>query len=356
MISHKKYMELALKLAEKGKGLTSPNPCVGCIIVKRGKIVGRGYHKKAGTEHAEIIALNDAGKKAQNATLYVTLEPCSHWGKTPPCTDKIVDAGIREVIIGTKDPNPVVSGFLALKSRRLKVKIGILEEKAQKLNEFYNKFIKTGTPYVIMKVAMTLDGKIATSTGDSKWITSLEARKFAHKLRTGVDAVMVGINTVIKDNPMLTPRHFKGKDPIKIVVDSSLKIPRTSNLMKNPGLLWVATTSKAPKKKIDEFTGKGVTVLVTKSKDGFVDLKELMKELAKRGVTSILLEGGAKIYSSAIKEKIIDKVIIVTAPKLVGNGIAAIGNLGIKKIDKAINLKNPVCSKLGKDMMIEGTL
>ena len=206
MISHKKYMELTIRLAEKGRGLTSPNPMVGCIIVKRGRIVGKGFHKAAGTEHAEVLAIAEAGKKAINSTMYVNLEPCSHWGRTPPCTEKIVEAGVREVIIGAKDPNPLVDGFRELKFRGVKTKIGILEKEAKKLNEVFMKYMKTKKPFVILKVAMSLDGKIATATGSSKYITSREARAYVHQLRSEVDAVMVGLNTVLRDNPELTPR------------------------------------------------------------------------------------------------------------------------------------------------------
>ena len=201
MISHKKYMELTIKLAEKGKGLTSPNPMVGCIIVKRGRIVGKGFHKKAGMEHAEVLAIRDAGKKSVNSTMYIKLEPCSHWGRTPPCTEKMVEACVREVIIGMRDPNPLVEGYHELKFRGLKTKIGILEKEAKKLNEVFVKYIKAKRPFVILKVAMTADGKIATKTGDSKYITGKEARTYVHQLRAEVDAVMVGLNKVVRDNP-----------------------------------------------------------------------------------------------------------------------------------------------------------
>lgn len=356
MISHKKYMELAIKLAERGKGLTSPNPMVGCIVVKRGRIVGKGFHRKAGTEHAEVLALDDAGKKAINSTLYVNLEPCSHWGRTPPCTEKIVEAGVREVIIGMQDPNPLVEGFRELKFRGLKTKIGILEKEAKNLNEAYTKFMKTKRPFVILKVAMSVDGKIATSTGDSKYITSREARTYVHQLRSEVDAVMVGLNTVLRDNPELTPRLVKGKDPMKIVVDSKLKIPNNCNLMKNPAKLIIATTNKAPKSMIKKFQQKGINVIITKSKNGFVDLDNLMKQLGKHEITSVMIEGGSQLNSSAIKEGVVDKALIFAAPKIIGNGIGAIGSLGIKKIDKAINLKNPIVKKIGKDVLIEGYL
>ena len=356
MISHKKYMDLAIKFAEKGKGLTSPNPMVGCIVVKRGRIVGKGFHKKAGTEHAEVLAINDAGKKAINSTLYVNLEPCSHWGRTPPCTEKIVEAGVREVIIGMQDPNPLVDGFKELKFRGLKTKIGILEKEAKKLNEIYIKYMRTKRPFVLLKVAMSVDGKIATSTGDSKYITSKEARTHVHQLRSEVDAVMVGLNTVLRDNPELTPRLVKGKDPMKIVVDSKLKIPKSSNLMKNPAKLIIATTNKASKNDIKKLQQKGINVIITQSSKGLVDLEDLMKQLGKHEITSVMIEGGSQLNSSAIKSGIVDKVLIFTAPKIIGNGIGAIGSLGIKKIEKAINLKNPVVKKIGKDVLIEGYL
>jgi len=356
LISHKKYMGLAIRLAEKGRGLTSPNPMVGCIIVKRGRIVGRGWHKKAGTEHAEVLAISEAGKKAANSTMYVNLEPCSHWGRTPPCTEKIVEAGVREVIIGMKDQNPLVDGFRELKFRGLKTKIGILEKEAKKLNEAYIKYIKNKRPFVIVKVAMSLDGRIATSTGSSKYITSREARTYVHGLRSEVDAVMVGLNTVLRDNPELTPRLVKGKDPMKIVVDSKLKIPKSCNLMKEPAKLIIAATNKAPKSSIKRLQHKGATVIIAKSKNGMVDLEDLMKQLGKHEITSVMIEGGSQLNSSAIKAGVVDKVLIFTAPKLIGNGIGAIGSLGIKKISNAIDIKNPVCRRIGNDMMVEGYL
>lgn len=349
-------MDLAIKLAEKGRGLTSPNPMVGCIIVKRGRVVGKGFHKKAGTEHAEILAINDAGKKAINSTLYVNLEPCSHWGRTPPCTEKIVEAGVREVIIGMKDPNPLVDGFRELKFRGLKTKIGILEKEAKKLNESFIKYMKTKSPFVIIKVAMSLDGRIATASGDSKYITSKEARTYVHKLRAEVDAVMVGLNTVLRDNPELTPRLVKGKDPMKIVVDSKLKIPKNCNLMREPTKLIIATTNNAPKSEVKKLQQKGVNVIMTKSKKGMVDLQALVKQLGKHEISSVMIEGGSQLNSSAIKAGIVDKILIFTAPKIIGNGKGAIGNLGVKKIDKAINLKTPVTKKIGKDILVEGYL
>ena len=356
MISHKKYMDIAINLAEKGRGYVSPNPLVGCIIVKRGKIVGRGYHKKYGEAHAEINALKAAGKKANNATMYVNVEPCSHWGKTSPCTEKIVEAGIREVVVGMEDPNPLVDGYKELKFRGLKTRIGILRDKAKKLNEAYIKYMKTKKPFVILKLAMSLDGKIATSTGDSKYITSTAARKYVHQIRNDVDAVMVGINTVIRDNPLLDSRLVKGKNPIKVIVDSTLKISENSKVLNDPSKVIIATTNKAPKHKIDKLQNKGARILVLKPKKGLVDLKELMKELGKSEIASVMIEGGAELSGNAIKEGIVDKLLIFTAPKIIGNGLGPIKNLGIKKVNKAINLRNILTKKIGNDLLVEGDL
>ena len=356
MRSHKKYIELALRLAEKGKGNTSPNPLVGAIIVKRGQIVGKGYHKKCGCDHAEIAAIKDAGKKAQGGTLYVTLEPCSHWGKTPPCSEQIIEAGIREVIIGMKDPNPVVEGYKELKFRGLKTKIGILDKECRKINEPYIKWIKTKRPFVIVKAAMSLDGKIATRTGDSKYITGREARRLVHQMRTELDAIMVGIGTVLKDNPKLTPRLAKGHDPIKIIVDSKLRIPVRSNVLKNPSKVIMATSSKAAKKKIKQLQQKGVKVLMLPLKRSKIDLEKLMKELGKLEISSIMIEGGAELNADAIRQGIADKVLFFIAPGLIGEGLAAVGDLGIKKVDRKINLKHLSTKKVGKDILIEGYL
>jgi len=356
MISHKKYMAVTISLAEKGKGYVSPNPLVGCVIVKRGKVVGRGYHKKFGEEHAEINALKAASKKANNATMYVNIEPCSHWGKTSPCTEKIVEAGIREVIVGVEDPNPLVDGYKELKFRGLKTRIGILRDKAKKLNEVYIKYMKTKKPLVTLKLAMSLDGKIATSTGDSKYITSREARKYVHQLRNDVDAVMVGINTITKDNPLLDSRLVKGKNPTKVIVDSKLKISEMAKVLKDPSKVIIATTKKAPRKKIDKLQRKGVRILILKPERGLVDLKELIKELGKSEIASVMIEGGAELSGNAIKCGIVDKLLIFTAPKIIGNGLGAIKNLDIKKINKAIRLKNISTKNIGKDFLVEGTL
>ncbi|MBI4440121.1 bifunctional diaminohydroxyphosphoribosylaminopyrimidine deaminase/5-amino-6-(5-phosphoribosylamino)uracil reductase RibD [Candidatus Woesearchaeota archaeon] len=354
MIPHRKYIEMALSLAEKGLGTVSPNPMVGSLVVKRGKIIGRGFHKRAGEDHAEVIALKQAGKRARHATLYVTLEPCSHWGRTPPCTEAIIKSGVSEVVIGMKDPNPLVDGFRILKSRGIKTRIGVLEEEARRMNEVYVKYARTKKPFVILKVAASLDGKIATSTGKSKYITGEDSRKYVHKLRSEVDAVMIGINTLIADDPLLDSRLVKGKDPIKIIVDSKLRMPLKARIMKAPEKIIVATTVKAPKSKVKQLQQKGVKIIATPPKAGSVDLEALMKELGNHEITSVLIEGGNRINSSALKEKVVDKILIFTAPRLIGKGLDAFGDLGIKNLDRTINLKNISTKKIGKDILVEG--
>lgn len=356
MRSHKKYMEMAIKLAERGRGGVSPNPMVGAIITKRNQIVGKGYHKRAGDVHAEIAALEMAQKKSSGGTLYVTLEPCSHWGKTPPCTERIVQAGIREVIIGMKDPNPAVTGYEELKFRGIKTKIGILEGECKKLNESYIAFQTHKRPHFTLKAATSLDGQIATSSGDSKYITCKEARKFVHEIRSRVDAVMVGINTIIKDNPRLDVRLVDGRNPVRIIVDTRLRLPENAKALKNPEQVIIATTSKAPKTKVKRLQQKGINILQVKLKNSRVDLKSLAAELAKLEITSVMIEGGAKLSAQAIREGIVDKILFFISPSVIGKGLSALGDLGIKKIDKRINLKDVDSRKVGRDILIEGYL
>ncbi|MBW2988875.1 bifunctional diaminohydroxyphosphoribosylaminopyrimidine deaminase/5-amino-6-(5-phosphoribosylamino)uracil reductase RibD [Candidatus Woesearchaeota archaeon] len=357
MISHRKYMKIALKLAERGRGNVSPNPLVGSLIVKRGKIIGRGWHKRCGEAHAEVSALKEAGKRAKGGIMYVTLEPCSHWGRTPPCTEKIVSSGIKEIVVGAKDPNPKVNGYQELKFRGIKARIGMLEDEAKRLNEPYMKWIRKKRPFVVVKAAMSLDGQIATRTGDSKYITGREARKLVHELRSSYDAVMVGSNTVIKDNPLLDVRLVKGRNPVKIVVDTKLKTPISSRIVSNdPSKLIIATSSSAPKSKIRRFMQKGAYVLVVGTKGGKIDLKELMKELGKREICSILVEGGAELNAEAIKSGIADKVLFFISPQFIGSGLSALGNLGIDKVDRSIKLKSLDYRKVGRDILIEGYL
>lgn len=349
-------MNQALALAEKGRSTVSPNPMVGCIIVKNGRIVGIGYHQKAGGPHAEVIALRRAGEKAKGATMYVTLEPCSHFGKTPPCSKAIIKAGIREVIIAQKDPNPKTRGLRELKDSKILVRIGVLEQEARKLNEVYSKFIVSKTPFVTLKLAVTLDGNIATSTGSSQYITSLASRTMVHRWRTQADGVMVGSNTLLQDNPRLTARHVKGKDPWKIVVDSEAKIPLSCNLMRHPNKLIIAITSRAKSKKVGILGKKGVTIILAEAKNKKVDLRKLIKELGKMSITSIMIEAGHGLATAAISQKIVDKVAIFVAPKIIGNGIGAIGDIGIRDISESRNLKDAAISRIGNDVLVEGYL
>src|SRR3990167_17838 len=280
------YMGIAILLARKGIGWTSPNPAVGAVIVKGGKIIGKGYHKRIGLCHAEINALKEAGARTNGGEMYVTLEPCNHFGKTPPCTDAIIKAGIKKVFVGMKDPNPLVSGkgIKRLLNAGIKVETGMLEEKCRYINEPYIKYMKTRAPFVTLKLASTLDGKIASAAGDSKWITGEAARRFAHRMRAEADAVMVGIGTVLKDNPELTTRLVKGKDPVRIVVDSKLRIPVNARVLnKKRGSIIIATTKKRGQgtgvrgQKIKKIEATGAEVLALTSKTGEVDLNALMK-------------------------------------------------------------------------------
>ncbi|MBI2138999.1 bifunctional diaminohydroxyphosphoribosylaminopyrimidine deaminase/5-amino-6-(5-phosphoribosylamino)uracil reductase RibD [Candidatus Woesearchaeota archaeon] len=357
MIPHKKYMEMALELARKGKGFTSPNPMVGCIIIKRGRIVGKGFHKKAGEPHAEVFALREAGKKAKDGILYSTLEPCSHWGRTPPCTEQIIQSGIHEVIIGSKDINPLVNGYNEIKARGIKARIGILKEDCDKLNEYFFKWIKVKMPFVIVKAAMSLDGRIATRTGDSKYISGTEARKYVHQLRSEVDAVMVGINTALKDDPELTVRLVKGRNPKKVIVDTFLQLKENSNAVKNePEKLIIATSRKANKQKIKALQQKGVKIITVGQEKGLLSLKELMKELGKHEIVSVMIEGGAELNAQALKAGIVDKILFFISPRMIGKGLAAVGDLGISKVDKSIQLRDLDYRKIGKDILIEGYL
>lgn len=348
------YMNLALQLAEKGRGTVSPNPMVGCVIVKGGRIVGKGYHRKAGGPHAEVFALRQAGKQAKGGVMYVTLEPCSHFGRTPPCTNAIISAGMREVVVAARDPSPRIRGIEGLRRAGIKVVAGVMEDKATRMNEAFMKYAKTKRPFVILKLAVTLDGSIATSTGSSGHITSKESRRMVHRLRTEVDAVMVGRNTVLKDDPLLTPRLAKGKDPLKVVVDSGAEIPLSCSLMKNPRKLIVAATGKAKKEKIGALERKGATIIACPSLDGKVDLNHLMEELGRRDVASILLEGGAELAAAALKAGVVDKMMVFIAPKIAGTGIQAVGDLGIREMGKALVLKDIKIKRVADDVLVEG--
>ena len=362
-MEHEYYMKEALRLAVKGKGRTSPNPMVGALLVKNNKILGKGYHKKAGFPHGEIEAIEDAKEKAKGSRLYVNLEPCSHYGRTPPCSEKIIKTGIKEVIIGMKDPNPLVAGkgIRKLKSAGINVIQGIMEKECRKINEPFIKFITEKTPYVILKAASSMDGKISTKTGESRWITGNEARNHVHKIRDEVDAVMVGINTVLRDDPALTTRLKKKKDsmsPIRIILDSSLKIPLTAKLVqfKNGQKTIVATTRKSHIRKVKTLEKMGVVVIRIKEKNSKVDMNDLMKKLGKMEISNIMIEGGAEVNASALQSGVVDRVIFFIAPIIIGGARATssiMGN-GISLLKDAVSIKETRIKKLGRDFMLEG--
>jgi len=318
------FMSVALELAAHGRGRTSPNPMVGAVVVRNGKIVGRGFHEEAGKPHAEVNAIEDAGDQALGADLYVTLEPCNHTGRTPPCTEKILQAGIRRVVAAMRDPNPrVAGGGLDYLSRSgLQTVAGILEAEARRLNESFVKFIQTGRPFAILKCAATLDGRIATRTGDSKWISNEQSRAYVHELRHAVDAVLVGINTIRCDDPLLTARleTGRGKDPARIVLDTRLSIdPRARVLSVDSGaqtLVVCGCPVDAGKKAAIE--KKGVRILEAPVKDSHIDMRALMPLLGQMEITSVLIEGGGRVSAAAMAAGIVDKVVFFYAPKILG--------------------------------------
>ncbi len=358
-----RFMRMALRLAAKARGRTSPNPMVGAVVVKNGKVIGQGYHRKAGEPHAEALALKRAGSAAKGATLYVTLEPCSHTGKrTPPCTPLVIQSGVKRVVVAMIDPNPRVSGggVKALRFAGIRVETGLLEDEAKKLNETFIKHITTGTPFVTLKIAQTLDGKIATASGESKWITGEEAREEGHKLRDANDAILVGINTVLKDDPSLTTRIPNGRDPVRVIVDSRLRIPLNAKVLtqRSEAKTIIATLANAPKSRIKKLQQLGAEVLIARSSRGRVDLKDLMKKLGDRGIMSLLVEGGAEVNASALKAGIVDKVVFFIAPMLMTgrDALPSIGGSSPEKLKHAMQLRDVTVKHVGRDLMVEGYL
>ncbi|XMB85795.1 bifunctional diaminohydroxyphosphoribosylaminopyrimidine deaminase/5-amino-6-(5-phosphoribosylamino)uracil reductase RibD [Mycoplasmatota bacterium WC44] len=355
-----RHMELALELSLKGSGFTNPNPLVGAVIVKDDVVIGKGYHERIGEAHAEINAFKNATESVEGATMYVTLEPCSHYGKTPPCADAIISKKISKVVIGMLDPNPLVSGngVKKLQDAGIDVIVGVMEKEIRKVNEIFFKYITTNLPFCIMKTAMTLDGKIATTTGDSKWISSIESRKFVHHIRQRVAGIMVGIGTVEADNPMLTTRiDEESVNPIRIIVDSRLKINLEANVLKvsDDAKTIIATTNKADRNKIDILEKSGVKVIVCPTKDNRVDLIYLTGELGKLGIDSILIEGGATLNYSCLNEGIVDKVLTFIGPKIFGGETAKtpVGGVGKEYVIECILLCDMDFKKVGQDVLIE---
>lgn len=351
------FMREALRIARNAEGRTSPNPLVGAVIVKDGKIIAEGWHRQAGTPHAEIHALNMAGELSRGATLYVTLEPCSHFGRTPPCAQAVIDAGISRVVAAMSDPNPKVAGrgFELLRAAGVKVEVGLLEAQARRLNEVFIKWVTRRLPFVTMKFACSLDGKIATSTGESQWISGIESRRFTHHLRDLNDAILIGVGTVLADNPSLTTRLVEGKNPVRVIVDSKARTPLESMVVNDKSARTIiATTSKAPQEKISALKACGVEVITVG--DELVDLKLLMRTLAEREITSVLVEGGGTIHFAMLSAGLVDKVMAFVAPKIIGgvNSLTAVEGAGFEKLSDAINLKDITTTTLGEDILISG--
>ncbi len=352
-------MKMAVELAKGGTGFVSPNPLVGAVVVKNGRIIGCGYHRKYGELHAERNAFAACTESAEGADLYVTLEPCCHYGKTPPCTEAVIENGIKRVFIGSPDPNPKVAGngVAILRKHGIEVIEGVLREECDALNDIFFHYITTGTPYVILKYAMTADGKIATHTGASKWITSEESRDHVQHTRKRVSAVMTGIGTVLADDPLLTCRLEDAGVHSRVICDSRLRIPADSRIMKTASSVptYIATVSDDAEKK-EVLENLGAVIIKTPSADGKVDLEYLMKQLASEyRIDSILLEGGAELACSALEAGIVNKLQVYIAPKIFGGATArsAVGGIGVDYPDKAFMLSDPVISTIGSDILIE---
>ena len=357
-------MEMALRLAEKARGRTSPNPLVGAVLVKDDRVVGTGFHQKAGLPHAEVEALREAGEQARGAHLYLNLEPCAHVGRTPPCCDALIRAGIKKVTAGMQDPNPLVSGkgLEKLRSAGIEAETGLLEKECRRLNEIFIKYITTRRPFVILKSAASLDGKIALAGGHSQWITGEESRRRVHEIRDEVDAVLVGVNTVVRDDPRLTARieGRETKNPARVILDSSLRVPENAQALQGAdrAKIFVAALKKADKEKVRRLEDRGITVLFPGEKEGEVDLLALMGLLGEREITSVLVEGGSRVNASALRSGIVDKAIFFFAPKIIGgvDSLPMFGREGVKDLDQAVRLKDIEISRTGEDIMVIGYL
>lgn len=361
MTGTEKYMSFALELAARAEERTYPNPMVGAVIVKGGRVIGSGYHKKAGLDHAEVAALKSVKGPCKGATMFVTLEPCDHYGKTPPCTKAIIASGIKEVYAAMKDPNPITSGkgIRKLRAAGIRVNVGLKEHEAKELGRKYIKFITKKMPYVTIKLAQSLDGKIAAADGTSKWISSEKSRELVREMRGRFDAVMVGIGTVFADDPFLLDAKKKGYATRRIVIDSRLRIPERSNLIKTAerSPVLIAVTPAAPADKVKRLARiRGVEVITARSKAGKVDLGDLLGKLAERGIVNILVEGGGELAGALFDEGHADEVIFFISPKVIGGGNSSVKGKGVKTIADAIKLKDVKVLMSGDDVMVTGKI
>jgi diaminohydroxyphosphoribosylaminopyrimidine deaminase / 5-amino-6-(5-phosphoribosylamino)uracil reductase len=359
-LTDESYIKLAIEIAKKGRGYVSPNPLVGCIVVKNDRIIGAGYHEKYGENHAEKNALENVKENPEGSTLYINLEPCSHHGKTPPCVDLIIEKKIKKVVVGTLDMNPIVSGrgLKKLKAAGIEVKAGLLEKECADLNKFFFKHITKGIPYVTLKAAQTIDGKIADKNGGSRWISSLASRRYVHELRACYDAVLVGSGTVLKDNPSLTVRLTEGRNPKRIIIDSNLKLKTTHKLFtdnRDNNLVLITSKASIEKKgKVKKLSSLGINIVFAKTNsDGRINLKSALTEIGKLGIASLLVEGGSEIFTSFIQQKLFDDIYLFVSPKILGCGLPVAGNLGIKSIQKTLKIKFANFEKIGDDLLVE---
>jgi diaminohydroxyphosphoribosylaminopyrimidine deaminase/5-amino-6-(5-phosphoribosylamino)uracil reductase len=361
-LKHLSYLKMAYALAEKAKGWASPNPYVGTVIVNKDVIVGYGYHEGPGKPHAEIIALQRAGSLAKKSTAYITLEPCVHWGRTPPCVESIIQAGFKKIVISDLDPNPLVykKGIKKIKEAGIEVSVGLLKERNKILNEFYLKYITQKIPFVTAKAAASLDGKIATKKLSSQWISSVQTREYIHLLRGEYDALMIGINTLLQDNPRLTVRHpnWKGKRITRIILDASLRFPLQARILStlNKGEIIVFTLPKASQRKAEALGKKGVKVVPLRSASSFIDLKEVLAWLGKREISSLLVEGGGRLLTSMFEEKLVDKVFLAVSPRLIGakKAPSLFQGESVELIKDSLLLKRINYFQIDKDYLLEG--
>jgi diaminohydroxyphosphoribosylaminopyrimidine deaminase/5-amino-6-(5-phosphoribosylamino)uracil reductase len=358
-IDDKRYLRMACRLAAKAAGRTSPNPMVGAVLVRAGEIVGSGYHKLAGSDHAEIAALKRAGGRAKGATLYINLEPCSHHGRTPPCAAALIRAGIKEVVAGMRDPNPLVSGrgFAQLRRAGIRVRVGTLERECQILNEPFITYITRRLPLVTLKLAASLDGKIAAASGDARWISDSVSRSAVHRLRNRVDAVLVGADTVLTDDPQLTCRVRGGRNPWRIILDGRLRIPLSAKFLRQPHTEKniVVTSDRAPKRKLRVLEARGVQVWRFPMRKGEISWKTFLRRLAELGVLSILVEGGANVAASALRQRAVDKIMVFYAPKIFGgDGRVMIDSLGIQRVSEGLGVDRLDVQKSGADVLVTG--
>ncbi len=358
----RQFMRLALREARKGLGRTSPNPCVGAVVVRNGKVVAQGFHRRAGTPHAEVNALEAAGEAARGATLYVTLEPCNHHGRTPPCTEKILACGIRRVVVGMDDPNPLVKGggnaFLA--DRGLEVISGVLAAECRALNRPFIKHVSTGIPWVVMKAGMSMDGRIATGNGHSKWITGPAARARAHLWRDRVDAILVGIETALADDPALTTRRRdgRGKDPVRVVLDSTLRLPPTAGMLRRPSSaptrIFCGPGADSERRRSLAAAGAVITEVPLDSLGG-LDLTKILAILGGELVTSLLVEGGGRVHAAFLRHGLYDQACLFVAPLFLGaDGLPAVGALGLSRVEEGKRFTLTRVARLGGDLFLEG--